>query len=196
MQLNINNVSFIKSAATARDILGGGLPEICFAGKSNVGKSSVINSLVRRKNMARVGEKPGKTVHINYFDVDGRLRFADLPGYGYAKIAKSEKDRWAKLCEDYFARAEFVLGVFIVDIRHKPTADDIMMANWFSGTGTPCVVVANKLDKIKKSELEGNLALIEETLAIPDAHIIPYSATAGQGRDALFAEITKERKTD
>ena len=189
--MNLQRVEFVKSAAQAGAFLHDGLPQIAFAGKSNVGKSSVLNCVLQRKNFARVGQKPGKTVHINYFRVDGRAHFVDLPGYGYAQVAESEKERWGKLMEDFFADpARITLGVMIVDARHKPTADDETMAAWFHSTGCPMVVVANKCDKLKKSEIEPNLARIRATLLLPDdAVLLPFSAEKGTGREALLGEI-------
>ncbi|MGN1002265.1 MAG: ribosome biogenesis GTP-binding protein YihA/YsxC [Oscillospiraceae bacterium] len=191
--MNLQIVEFVKSAAGAGGFIRDGRPAIVFAGKSNVGKSSVINKLLNRKNFARVGAQPGKTVHVNYFLVDNKAYFVDLPGYGYAKVSKSERDRWGALMEEFFAAEGLItLGVMIVDSRHKPTADDCTMAAWFKETGCPMVVVANKVDKLKKSEIEPNLALIRETLAL-DASVLllPFSAEKGTGRDALIAEIVK-----
>ncbi len=134
--MNLNNVEFIKSAVSPSAFIRDGLPQIVFAGKSNVGKSSVINKILNRKNFARVGASPGKTVNINYFLVDRKAYFVDLPGYGYAKVSKQERDRWGRLMESYFAAAEgMTLGVMIVDCRHKPTGDDVTMANWFKNAG-------------------------------------------------------------
>ena len=189
--MNLHNVEFIKSAAAADGLLNDGLPQIVFSGKSNVGKSSVINKLLNRKNFARVGAKPGKTIHINYFLIDKVAYFVDLPGYGYAKVSKTEQARWAQLMNIYFSTAAHVtLGIMIVDSRHKPTADDVIMAKWFKGTGCPLVVVANKIDKVKKSEVEGNIALIRETLTLSgDVLIIPFSAEKGTNKEALLKEI-------
>lgn len=132
-----------------------------------MGKSSVINRLLNRKNFARVGSAPGKTTHINYFRIDRKVYFVDLPGYGYAKVSKQERARWGRLIEQWFADASLLtLGILLVDLRHKPTADDCVMAQWFKDSGKPFVVVANKQDKIKKSEWEPNLARIRETLAL------------------------------
>ena len=191
--MNIQNVTFIKSAASPEGFIRDGRPNIVFAGKSNVGKSSVINRLLNRKNFARVGAQPGKTVHINYFLVDQAAYFTDLPGYGFAKVSKAERDRWGELMERYFAEQGLVtLGVLIVDSRHKPTADDVTMAGWFKETGCPLVIVANKLDKLKKSEIEPNLAVIRETLELDDsALLIPFSAEKGTGREQLLGEIVK-----
>lgn len=190
--INVNKAEFIKSAAAPAQFINSSIPAVAFAGKSNVGKSSVINRLLNRKNFARVGQSPGKTIHVNYFLIDGKLYLIDLPGYGYAKVSQAERQRWGKLMEDFFAKGLFQLGVMIVDSRHKPTADDITMAQWFKSTGCRLVVVANKLDKLKKSEIEPNLALIRETLQLPeDVVLIPFSAEKGQGRELLLAEINK-----
>lgn len=190
--LNVNKAEFIKSAAAPAQFINSSIPAVAFAGKSNVGKSSVINRLLNRKNFARVGQSPGKTIHVNYFLIDGKMYLIDLPGYGYAKVSQSERQRWGKLMEDFFAKGLFQLGVMIVDSRHKPTADDVTMAEWFKSTGCRLVVVANKLDKLKKSEIEPNLALIRDTLELPeDVVLIPFSAEKGQGRELLLAEINK-----
>ena len=188
--MNFNNVEFLISAASKRDFPNQSYPEIAFAGKSNVGKSSVINRILQRKNFARVGEKPGKTIHVNYFVIDKQCYFVDLPGYGYAKVSQSEKDRWAKLMEDYFAASRIDLGVMIVDARHAPTNNDITMARWFLDSQCPFVVVANKLDKVKKSQIEGNLHTIRTDLELPeDCLLIPFSAEKGTGRDDLVKLI-------
>ena len=188
--MNFNNVEFLISAASNRDFPQNRLPEIAFAGKSNVGKSSVINRVLNRKNFARVGEKPGKTIHVNYFVIDKKCYFVDLPGYGYAKVSQSEKDRWAKLMESYFAASRIDLGIMIVDARHAPTNNDITMARWFLDSQCPFVVVANKLDKVKKSQIDGNLQTIREDLELPeDCVVIPFSAEKGTGRDELVRII-------
>ena len=192
--LNVNKAEFIKSAASPNQFIRSSTPSVVFAGKSNVGKSSVINRMLNRKNFARVGASPGKTIHVNYFLIDGKVYFVDLPGYGYAKVSQAERDRWGKLMEQFFAAEGLIdLGVMIVDARHKPTADDVTMAEWFKDSGCRLVVVANKLDKLKKSEIEPNMALIRQTLDLPEeVLLIPFSAEKGQGRDALMAEIMKE----
>ena len=191
--LNVNKAEFIKSAASPRQFIQSSIPSVVFAGKSNVGKSSVINRMLNRKNFARVGASPGKTIHVNYFFIDQKIYFVDLPGYGYAKVSQAERDRWGKLMEDFFATPGLIdLGVMIVDARHKPTADDVTMAEWFKSSGCRLVVVANKLDKLKKSEIEPNMQLIRVTLTLPDVVLlIPFSAEKGQGRESLLAEIVK-----
>lgn len=190
--MNLNKVDFLISAASVRDFPTRRLPEIAFAGKSNVGKSSVINRLLNRKNFARVGDKPGKTIHVNYFVIDESCYFVDLPGYGYAKVSQSEKERWSNLMESYFASKRIDLGVLIVDYRHPPTNNDVVMARWFLDSGCPFVVVANKMDKLKKSELAPNLARIREDLELPeDVQIIPFSAEKGNGKMELIQLILK-----
>ena len=188
--MNFQNVEFLISAASTGDFPKNRLPEIAFAGKSNVGKSSVINRLLQRKNFARVGDKPGKTVHVNYFVIDRKCYLVDLPGYGFAKVSQQEKDRWGRLMEDYFAAQRIDLGVLIVDYRHPPTNNDITMANWFLDSGCPFVVVANKMDKLKKNELKPNLEVIRRDLGLPDScPVIPFSAEKGDGREELVRRI-------
>ena len=193
--MNLQKVEFLISAAAPKDFPKTRMPEIAFAGKSNVGKSSVINRLLQRKNFARVGEKPGKTIHVNYFTVDGKCYFVDLPGYGFAQVSAQEKARWGKLMEEYFAAERIDLGILIVDYRHPPTNNDITMARWFIDSGCPFVVVANKMDKLKKSELEPNLKTIREDLELPEGTpIIPFSAEKGNGRDELLKHILAAAK--
>ncbi len=191
MRINTQNAEFVLSAASLKDCPRDGLPQIAFAGRSHVGKSSVINRLLNRKNLARVGSAPGKTTHINYFRIDNKLYFVDLPGYGYAKVSKQERARWGKLIEQWFADTSLLtLGIQLVDLRHKPTADDCNMVNWFLNSGKPFVVVANKHDKIKKSQWEPNLALIRETLKLPEGvPIISFSAEKGLGKEELLEVI-------
>lgn len=191
MGINFNKAEFILSAVRQSAFIRDGRPQVAFAGRSNVGKSSVINRLLNRKNFARVGATPGKTTQVNYFLIDRKIYFTDLPGYGYAKVSKEERDRWGRLMEDYFQEEGLInLGVLIVDARHKPTVDDETMCDWFKSTGCPLIVVANKLDKLKKSEVEPNLHRIRETLALPDtALLIPFSAEKGTGKTELLSAI-------
>lgn len=191
MELNVQRAEFIRSAASREDFPRDTLPQMVFAGRSNVGKSSVINRLLNRKNLARVGSAPGKTTHINYFLIDEKLYLVDLPGYGYAKVSKTERARWGRLIETWFADTSLMtLGVMLVDIRHKPTADDCVMAEWFKASGKPFLIVANKQDKIKKSELIPNTQRIRETLGLSEeTMVIPFSAEKGVGRQELLEQI-------
>ena len=188
MAINFNKAEFVLSAASPQQFIHDALPQMAFAGRSNVGKSSVINRIVNRKNFARVGASPGKTTQINYFRIDNRCYLVDLPGYGYAKVSKAERDRWGKLMENYFQTAGLIdLGVLIVDARHKPTADDVTMCDYFRTMECPMVVVANKIDKLKKSEIEPNFALIRETLDLDENEIlVPFSAEKGDGKEQLL----------
>ena len=192
MALNFAKAEFVRSAGRREDFIRDGLPQFAFAGRSNVGKSSVINRLVGRKNLAYVGASPGKTTQVNYFLIDRRAYLVDLPGYGYAKVSRSEKERWARLMETYFQREADAIttGVLIVDIRHNPTADDVTMHRWFRETGCPEIIVANKLDKLKKSQIEPALELIQQTLELTEEDIlIPFSAEKGVGKDELLGVL-------
>ena len=191
--INFNNAEFVKSAAAENQFIISSLPKIVFSGKSNVGKSSVINRILNRKNFARVGSEPGKTVHVNYFVIDKKIMLVDLPGYGYAKVSTSEKNRWAQLMERFFAAQDtFNVGALIVDARHKPTEDDVLMADWFSSSGRDFFDIANKIDKVKKSEIEGNIKLIRTTLKIDESiQVLPFSAEKGTGREQLLGLINK-----
>ena len=194
MPLNFGKAAFSRSAGAPKDFLKDGLPQFACAGRSSVGKSSVINRLLNRKNLAYVGASPGKTTQINYFLVDDRAYLVDLPGYGYAKVSQAEKERWAKLMETYFQEGADAItaGVLIVDIRHKPTENDKVMHGWFRESGCPEIIVANKLDKLKKSQVEPALALIRETLELTEEDIlIPFSAEKGMGKDELIGLLNK-----
>ena len=189
MPLNFQKAEFVRSAAAKDGFLRDGLPQFAFAGRSNVGKSSVINRLLGRKNLAYVGATPGKTTQVNYFLVDKRAYLVDLPGYGYAKVSRAEKERWGRLMESYFQEEaeRITVGVLIVDIRHKPTADDVTMHNWFRESGCPEIVIANQLDKLEKSQVEPALALIRETLELTEEDIlVPFSAEKGFGKEDML----------
>lgn len=188
MAADFSRAEFVLSAVTPAAFLRDGLPQVAFAGRSNVGKSSVINRITGRKNFARVGASPGKTSQINYFRIQDRGYLVDLPGYGYAKVSLAEKQRWGRLMEEWFAdNSLMTLGLMIVDARHKPTADDCTMAQWFKNSGKPFAVVANKLDKLRKSDIEPNLARIRETLELDESvKVIPFSAEKGDGKQELL----------
>ena len=166
------------------------VPEVAFVGRSNVGKSSLINCLTNRTKLARTSSTPGKTATINFYDIAGSYRLVDLPGYGYAQVSKAEQERWAKMIETYLSdRFNLVQVIQLVDARHKPTKDDITMMSWVRHFGFTPVVVATKLDKLKKSQVESNLTLIYETLGMDDDCILlPFSAETKQGREDV-AEV-------
>ena len=186
--MKIKNVSLETVCGITSRLPENSLPEIAFAGKSNVGKSSLINALMNRKALARTSAQPGKTQTINFYNINDAMYLVDLPGYGYAKVSKAERDRWGRLMEDYFADRELMtFGAMIVDARHKPTADDCTMAQWYRDAGCPFVVVANKLDKLKKREIESNLLTIRETLELDESvKLIPFSAEKGEGKQELL----------
>ncbi len=190
MKINLQQAAFVKSAADRRGFLRDGRPQVVFAGRSNVGKSSVINRLLGRKKLARVSGVPGKTAQVNYFLVSDALYLVDLPGYGYARVSQNERKRWAVLMEDFFAQAEQItLGVSIVDARHKPTQDDVTMVRFFQNARVPFLVVANKADKLKKSQWADARTLISQTLSLPEEEILFHSAETGLGREELIQAI-------
>ncbi len=167
------------------------LPEIALVGRSNVGKSSLINCLANRKNIARTSSTPGKTATINFYEIAGKYRIVDLPGYGYAKVSKQEKEKWAEMIEGYLAsRGNLVQVVQLVDSRHKPTADDKMMFDWIKSYNFEPLVVATKLDKLKKSQIEGNLTAIYEELELSEESVlIPFSSETREGREGVLELI-------
>ena len=184
--MDFRKTVFVKSAAKASDFPRDRIPRVVFVGRSNVGKSSTINAVVGKKGFAGVSSVPGKTVFVNLFKVDEKGWLIDLPGYGYSKTSKEERDRYSRLIEDYFAAdQENISRIYmIVDARHKPTADDVTMVQWVRHYGCPLTVVANKLDKLKKSEVEPNLARIRETLMLSEEDVlIPFSAEKGTNCD-------------
>lgn len=189
--MNYNNVQFEKAIGTSAQLGQSDLPEICFSGRSNVGKSSLINKLLGRKSLARVSTKPGKTVTINFFKLEN-LRLADLPGYGYARVSHSEKIRWSELMEDYFGSDRNIALVFqLVDMRHPPSEDDLGMLDFLCRTGYRFVVVLTKSDKLNVGQRKERLEKIKEELAFlpEDTMIIPFSSQNGEGTDTLRALI-------
>jgi len=183
--MNLNNVDLMLSAVSKRQYPNTNLPEIAFAGRSNVGKSSLINKLLNRKKLARVSAQPGKTATINFYDIDKTLIFVDLPGYGFAKVSKQEKEKWGRMIEEYLnEREQLIQVVLLVDMRHKPTNDDIMMFEWIVESGFNPVVIATKKDKVKPSQREAALKLIKDTLEIDE--VIPFSSEKGDGVDEVW----------
>lgn len=164
------------------------LPEIAFAGKSNVGKSSLINALMNRKSYARISATPGKTQTINFYNINGELYLVDLPGYGYAKVSEKEKIEWGKMVERYLHRSKNLRAVFLlVDIRHEPSANDKVMYEWIVSQGFKPVIIATKLDKIKRSQVDKQLKMIRQSLKLlPGTSVIPFSSVTKQGRDEIW----------
>lgn len=189
--MNLHNAQFVRSVTSVADCRTTASRRSCLRESRTSASPRSSTSFCCGKTSPGVGEAPGKTTHINYFLIDEKMYLIDLPGYGYAKVSKSERERWGKLMEAYFAAPDLIdLGVMLVDARHKPTANDVTMASYFLQTGKPFVVVANKLDKLKKSEIESNLACIRETLGLPEnVQLIPFSAEKGDGRDVLLKVI-------
>ena len=183
--MNFNKAEFDSSYGVSKQLPESNQPEIAFAGRSNVGKSSLLNKLFNRKNLARVSSVPGKTVTINFYNVDSN-RFVDLPGYGYAKISKQERDRFGELMEGYFQSGRQIkLIVQLIDMRHPPTKDDFNMISFLKQMNIPFIVVLTKADKLKKKEYENRNKLIFEELNNPDYPVIPFSAITGQGVDEI-----------
>lgn len=185
--MNFNNAQFEKAFATLAQLDTSDLPEICFSGRSNVGKSSLINKVLGRKSIARVSSKPGKTITINFYKVDN-IRLVDLPGYGYAKVAYAEKERWAELMEGYFGTGRNIKMVFqLVDMRHPATDFDLSMLDFLTANDIPYTVILTKSDKLNKGETEKRLSLIKEELGdfAENTEIIPFSAENGQGVEKI-----------
>lgn len=175
-------------------------PEVAFAGKSNVGKSSLINALMNRKALARTSAQPGKTQTINYYNVNDEIYFVDLPGYGYTKANEEVKAKWGKMVEDYLHSSKKLRAVFLlIDIRHAPSANDCIMYDWISKQGYPPIIIATKLDKINRSQIQKQVKLIRTTLkADTDTIILPFSALSKQGREEIYEVIDKilEKEAD
>lgn len=186
--MKITSAEFIKSAFNETHWTTDGLPEIAFLGRSNVGKSSLLNSLLQRKGLARTSNTPGRTQSINFFLVNEQFYFADLPGYGYAKVSKTMRADWGKMAEEYLAnRRELALSIQLVDSRHQPTALDKQLHEWLIYHGKNHLVVATKADKLSGNKLKTSLREIEK--ALPESKIISYSALTGKGREELWREI-------
>ena len=184
----IKNVSLETVCGITSKLPVNDKPEVAFAGKSNVGKSSLINVLMNRKSLARTSAHPGKTQTINYYNINDALYFVDLPGYGYAKVSESIKAKWGKMIEDYLHKSKQLKRVFLlIDIRHAPSENDRIMYDWIVKNGYVPVIVATKLDKINRSQVQKQLKLIKETLQVVEGTVlIPFSAQTRQGRDEIY----------
>lgn len=184
----IKNVNLETVCGITSKLPENSLPEIAFAGKSNVGKSSLINGLMNRKSLARTSSSPGKTQTINYYNINNEMYFVDLPGYGYATANEKVKAQWGKLIEDYLHQSKKILAVFLlIDIRHEPSENDRIMYNWILDRGYRPIIIATKLDKIKRSQVAKQKKLICDTLdVVDDTIVIPYSSLNKQGREEIY----------
>lgn len=187
--VNLETVCGITSTLPQNDKI-----EVAFAGKSNVGKSSLINALLNRKSLARVSATPGKTQTINFYNINEEMYLVDLPGYGYAKVSEQEKIQWGKLIERYLNKSQQLKAVFLlVDIRHAPSANDAMMYEWIVSQGYHPIIIATKLDKIKRSQIAKNIKILKEGLhLVPGTKVIPFSSETKQGRDEVWELIERE----
>ena len=187
----IKNVSLDIVCGITSKLPQTGRPEVAFAGKSNVGKSSLINGLLNRKALARTSSQPGKTQTINFYNVNESIYLVDLPGYGYAKVAQSEKEKWGKMIENYLHTSKDLKAVFLlIDIRHEPSANDKMMYDWIVHNGYEPIIIATKLDKLKRSQVQKSIKMIKEGLKLrPGSSIFLFSAETKQGRDEIWAKI-------
>ncbi|MCA0969903.1 ribosome biogenesis GTP-binding protein YihA/YsxC [Halobacillus litoralis] len=186
--MKVNSADIVISAASQKQYPKQLIPEIALAGRSNVGKSSFINKMIQRKNLARTSSKPGKTQTLNFYIINDQFHFVDVPGYGYAKVSKTERAKWGKMMEEYFAEREQLRATaLIIDVRHKPTEDDVLMYDYLKHFGMPVMVIATKLDKIKKGQRQKQLKMIRETLEIEEEDdLIPFSSETGEGKDVAW----------
>ena len=184
----IKNVSLETVCGVTSVIPDNALPEVAFAGKSNVGKSSLINALMNRKSLARTSSQPGKTQTINFYNINDAMYLVDLPGYGYAKVSESEKAKWGKMIEKYLHKSKQLKAVFLlIDIRHDPSANDKLMYDWIVHQGYDPIIVATKLDKIKRSQIDKHVKAIRVGLHVkPGTQILPFSAESKQGREEIW----------
>ena len=194
MKINVNNSGIVMTVGNAKQFPRDPRPEIALSGRSNVGKSSLINTLLGRKSLARVSSSPGKTITINYYDIDKKLFLVDLPGYGFAKRSKDSKKSWSSLTEDFFLKNPsedaIKLVLQLIDIRVGPTEDDVMMINWLIETNVPFIVVATKTDKLSKSQLNTALASLDkEYFSGTGIEVIPFSSVTKDGKELLWNKI-------
>lgn len=187
--MKVNSAEIIISAVKPEQYPEGGLPEFALAGRSNVGKSSFINKMLNRKSLARTSSKPGKTQTLNFFLINEILYFVDVPGYGYAKVSKKEREAWGKMIETYLTNREQLKAVvLIVDLRHPPTSDDCMMYDFLKHYDIPCIIIATKADKVPKSKWQKHIKITKETLNLnKNDHLILFSSETGQGKDEAWS---------
>ncbi|SFG34211.1 GTP-binding protein [Halobacillus alkaliphilus] len=186
--MKVNYADIVISAASKKQYPKAPIPEIALAGRSNVGKSSFINKMIQRKNLARTSSKPGKTQTLNFYIINDLFHFVDVPGYGYAKVSKKERAKWGEMMEEYFSEREQLRATaLIIDSRHKPTEDDVIMYNYLKHFGLPVMVIATKLDKLKKSQKHKQLKTIQEVLEMEEEDtLIPFSSETGEGKELAW----------
>ncbi|MFC7061621.1 ribosome biogenesis GTP-binding protein YihA/YsxC [Halobacillus seohaensis] len=189
--MKVNEADIVISAASKTQYPKEYIPEIALAGRSNVGKSSFINKMIQRKNLARTSSNPGKTQTLNFYIINEKFHFVDVPGYGYAKVSKKERAKWGRMMEEYFSeREQLKATALVIDVRHKPTEDDCMMYNYLKYFELPVMVIATKLDKIKKGQRNKQLELIASTLELDDKdQLIPFSSETGEGKELAWKKM-------
>ncbi len=188
--MKVTKAELFISAVKPEQYPDGNAPEIALAGRSNVGKSSFINKMLNRKNLARTSQKPGKTQTLNFYFINEQFFFVDVPGYGYAKVSKAKREAWGSMIETYFLHRQQLRGALLVlDIRHEPTNDDLLMHDWLNHYGIPKIIIATKADKISKGKREKHLKQIRKTLNAGDDVLIPFSAETGEGKDQAWKAI-------
>jgi len=194
--MKVNQVELVISAVKPEQYPSEGLPEFALAGRSNVGKSSFINKMINRKSLARTSSKPGKTQTLNFYKIEESLYFVDVPGYGYAKVSKKEREAWGKMIETYFTKRKELLAVLlIVDLRHPPTADDVTMYDFLKHYELPCIVVATKADKIPRGKWDKHKKVAKETLNLdPRDEIVVFSSETGLGKDNVWNILMSRSK--
>lgn len=185
--MNVNHVFLEAVGVKMEQFPTSGLPEIAFAGKSNVGKSSLINGLINRKALARTSSQPGKTQTINFYNVEEKLYFVDLPGYGYAKVSKTSREQWGKMIDYYLKHRDTIkLVVMLVDIRHEPNNNDLMMIDWIRHNGYEPMVIATKSDKLNRSQLDKHKSIISKALQVPSARVVAFSSQTKSGKEEIW----------
>lgn len=194
--MKVNNVEMVISAVKPEQYPDDGLPEFALAGRSNVGKSSFINKMINRKSLARTSSKPGKTQTLNFYRIEDMIYFVDVPGYGFAKVSKREREAWGQMIEIYMrSRKKLRAVMLIVDLRHPPTEDDVMMYDFLKYYEIPCIVIATKADKIPKGKWSKHLKITKEKLnMVPDDEIVTFSSETGEGKDIVWKILTKRFK--
>ncbi|MDG5786894.1 ribosome biogenesis GTP-binding protein YihA/YsxC [Evansella sp. AB-P1] len=191
--MKINSAEIVISAAKPHQFPAGPFPEVALSGRSNVGKSSFINTVLSRKGLARTSQRPGKTQTLNFYFINERFHFVDVPGYGYAKVSKSEREAWGKVMEIYFQEREQLKGVVqLIDIRHKPTEDDVMMYEWLKYHKHPVLIIATKADKVPRGKWDKHVKQIKEHLKFQqEDSVVVFSSETGYGKDKAWKEMTK-----